>query len=72
MRATQVGTLLRVLGLAIGVAAVTALLLGFDASHLSPFWIKVAIYKLAFIAALVLLIAGAMVGRRARARSSRN
>jgi hypothetical protein len=70
MRAAQVGMLLRVLGLTVGVAAVTALLFGFDASYLSPFLIKVAIYKLAFIAALVLLIVGAMIGRRARAQNS--
>ncbi len=72
MRATQVGTLLRILGLSVAVAAVAALLLGFDASRLSPFLIKIAIYKLAFIAALVLLAAGAMIGRRARERSSRS
>jgi hypothetical protein len=72
MRATQVGTILRILGLSIGVAAVAALLLGFDVSQVSPFLIKVAIYKLAFIAALVLLIAGAVIGRRARVRSGRN
>jgi hypothetical protein len=66
MRAAQVGRLLRALGLTVGVATVAALLLGFDSSRLSPFWIKVAIYKLAFIAALVLLIAGAVIGRRAR------
>ena|GEM_PF-3633449 len=70
MRAAQVGMLLRVLGLTVGVATVTALLFGFDASYLSPFLIKVAIYKLAFIAALVLLIVGAMIGRRARAQNS--
>lgn len=69
MRATQVGTALRVLGLAVGLGAAAALLLGFDLTRLSPFWIKIAIYKLAFIAALALLIAGAMIGRRARARS---
>jgi hypothetical protein len=56
----------------VGVAAVAALFLGFDASRVSPFLIKVAIYKLAFIAALVLLIAGAVIGRRARVRSSRS
>jgi hypothetical protein len=70
MRAAQIGTVLRILGLTVTVAAVTAMLLGFDVSQLSPFWI-VAIYKLAFIAALVLLIAGALVGRRERALSNR-
>lgn len=68
MRATKVGMLLRVLGLTVGVAAAAALLAGFDTSRLSPFLIKIAIYKLAFIAALVLLAPGAMIGRRARAR----
>lgn len=70
MRATQVGMLLRVLGLAVAVAAAAALLFGFDISRLTPFIIKVAIYKLAFIAALVLLAAGAMVGRKAPAQNS--
>lgn len=70
MRAIRVGMLLRVLGLTVGVATVAALLLGFDTSHLSTFLIKVAVYKFAFIAALVLLVAGAMIGRRARAKDS--
>ena len=70
MRTMQVATLLRVLGLAVGLGAAAALLLGFDVSRLSPFWIKIAIYKLAFVAALVMLVAGAMIGRRARARNN--
>jgi hypothetical protein len=70
MRATHAGMLLRVLGLAVAVAAGAAFLLGLDTSRLSPFLIRVAIYKLAFIAALVLLAAGAMIGRRARAQDA--
>jgi hypothetical protein len=69
MRATQLGVLFRVLGLGIGLGAAAALLFRVDASHLSPFWIKIAIYKLAFIAAFVLLTAGGMLGRRAGAKS---
>jgi hypothetical protein len=64
----QVGWILRIMGLAIGLAAAAALIFGFDASHLSPFWIRIAIYKLAFIAALTMLVAGAMIGRRGRVR----
>lgn len=67
MRLTTVGLLLRVCGLVVGVAAVAALALGVDLSQLSPFLVKIALYKLAFIAALGLLVAGAMLGRRARA-----
>jgi hypothetical protein len=70
MRATHAGSLLRVLGLAVAVAAGAAFLLGFDTSRLSPFLIRVAIDKLAFIAALVLLAAGAMIGRRARTQDA--
>lgn len=67
MRLATAGMLLRIGGLIVGVAAIAALALGADLSRLSPFLVKIALYKLAFIAALVLLVAGAMLGRRARA-----
>jgi len=70
MRATRLSTILRALGLTVGLAAGAALLLGFDTTRISPFLIKVAIFKLSFIAALALLAAGAMLGRRAKARTS--
>ena len=70
MRLARAGMLLRVLGLVIGLAVASALLLGFDVSRISPFLIKVAMYKLAFIAALALLAGGALIGRRAREQES--
>ena len=70
MRATRMGTILRALGLVVGLTTAAALLLGFDTTRISPFLIKVAVFKLAFITALALLAAGAIIGRRAKARSS--
>jgi hypothetical protein len=70
MRLAPLGIALRVAGLVLGLAAVLALVLGVDPTHFPPFLVKVAIYKLTFIAALALLIAGAMMGRRARAQGS--
>jgi hypothetical protein len=68
MRIATVGMVLRVAGLIVGLAAIAAIVMRVDVTHLSPFFVKVAIYKLTFIAALVLLVAGAVLGRRARAR----
>jgi hypothetical protein len=70
MRLARAGTLLRLLGLFVGLAAASGLLLGFDVSRISPFLIRVAIYKLAFIVALALLAGGAVIGRRARGKYS--
>jgi hypothetical protein len=70
MRLAPLGLALRLTGLAVGLAAVLALVVGVDPAHIPPFLVKVALYKLTFIAALALLIAGAMVGRRARAHGS--
>jgi hypothetical protein len=70
MRLAPLGFALRLAGLVLGVAAVLALVIGVDPAHIPPFLVKVALYKLTFIAALGLLVAGAMVGRRARSQGS--
>ena len=70
MHLARAGTLLRLLGLFVGFAAGSGLLLGFDVSRISPFFIKIAMYKLAFIAALALLAGAAIIGRRAREKYS--
>jgi hypothetical protein len=54
------------LGLLVGLAAAAALMLGVDPTRFSPFLVKVALYKLTFIAAAGLLTAGALLGRHAR------
>ncbi|MBA2684212.1 MAG: hypothetical protein H0U66_06965 [Gemmatimonadaceae bacterium] len=71
MRIATIGVLLRASGLILGIVAVVALLIGVDVGHLPPWLVKIAIYKLAFIAAVAMLVAGAIVGRRARERVSR-
>ena len=62
--------LLLLAGLIVGGIAVVALLVGVEPASLPPFLVKVALYKLAFIAVGGLLVAGAIVGRRARRSSS--
>lgn len=66
MRASRLSTVLLVTGLLLGVAAVIALLLGADPTALPPFLVRVALYKLTFIAVAGLLAAGAFVGRWVR------
>lgn len=66
MRVTQLGTMLRAVGLLVGLATIAAILFRIDPTRISPFFIKVAIYKVAFIAAIALLVAGATLGRRDR------
>lgn len=68
MRVTRLGTMLRVVGLLLGLATIAAIFFRVDPTHISPFFIKVAVYKLTFIAAIALLVAGAMLGRRERTR----
>lgn len=71
MRIATMGVLLRVGGLVLGIVAAVGLAMGADVVHLPPWLVKIAIYKLTFIAAAALLIAGAMVGRRYRESASR-
>ena len=65
MRRLQVANAFLVTGLVVGL--VTALALALDVvPRLSPFMVKVVIFKLAFIGAAVLLAAGATLRRWAR------
>lgn len=64
MLGSRLSMLLRVAGLLVGVAAILALILGVEPAQIAPFLVKIALYKLAFIAALGLLVAGGIVGRR--------
>lgn len=66
MRFARAGMALRVAGLLVGIIAIAAFVLRVDVTRLSPFLIKVAIYKLAFIAAIALMVGGAILGRRDR------
>ena len=59
-------TLLLALGVVVGVVAGVALLLGFEPSRLPPRLIDIAAYKLALVAALALIAAGAALRRHAR------
>ncbi|MDQ2768714.1 MAG: hypothetical protein M3Y30_16355 [Gemmatimonadota bacterium] len=68
MRSARLSTLLRLGGLFVGVATILALVLGVEPARIAPFLVKVALYKLAFIAALGLLVAGGVVGRRENSR----
>lgn len=70
MNARRVSSLLLALGATVGVVASVGLLIGFDPSQLPPALIKVAAYKLTFIAALGLIAAGAVVSRAARRGTS--
>lgn len=66
MRRTTVGSLLLALGLLVGLGAAVGLALGIAPPPLSPFLLKVVVYKLTFAAALGLIVAGAFVQRWAR------
>jgi hypothetical protein len=59
---------LLILGALVGTAAGVALALGLDVSRIPPWMITVGMYKLAFIAAGGILVAGAIVGRAAMRR----
>lgn len=71
MRFSTVAKTLLILGALLGAAAGIALVLGLRLDQLPPWMITVGMYKLAFIAAGGLLVAGALLGRAARSRSSR-
>lgn len=72
MRSWTVAKSLLMLGLLVGGAAGLALALGFRVDHLPPWMITVGMYKLAFIAAVGLFAAGAVLGRAAQKRLSRS
>jgi hypothetical protein len=66
VRSSHLGLALRVAGLILGILTAAALILGVDPVQLAPFLVKIANNTLAFISAIALLAAGAIVGRRAR------
>jgi hypothetical protein len=68
MRALTISKALLLLGALVGVAAGVALAFGVRLDQLPPWMITVGMYKLAFIAAGGLLVAGALLGRAARSR----
>jgi hypothetical protein len=70
MRGSTLGTFLLTVGLLVGVAAGVALTLGFDPTQLPPQLVKVALYKITFLAAGGLIAAGAIVRRESRASRS--
>ena len=65
MRDSRFGRFLLGVGALVGVAASVAYLAGFKPSQLPATLLDIAAYKLAFVAALVLMGAGAMVRRYA-------
>ena len=69
MRLSLVAKTLLVLGALVGSAAGLALAFGVRIDQLPPWMITVGMYKLAFIAAGGLFVAGAMLGRAARGDS---
>lgn len=72
MRTSTVAKTLLVVGALVGGAAGVALALGLPADRLPRWMITVGMYKLAFIAAGGLLVAGALLGRAARRGWSRS
>lgn len=70
MHSSTVAKSLLILGVLVGGAAGVALALGFRLDQLPSWMITVGMYKLAFIAAGGLFIAGALLGRAARKRLS--
>ena len=70
MRAVSVAKFLLVLGLLVGTATGLALAVGFDVDRIPRWMITVGMYKLAFIAAAGLLVAGALMGRATQERRS--
>ncbi|HET6702669.1 MAG TPA: hypothetical protein VFH14_12740 [Gemmatimonadaceae bacterium] len=69
MRASTIARGLLLVGALVGAGAGIALALGLGVSSIPSWMITVGMYKLAFIAAGGLLVAGAMVGRAAMRRS---
>jgi hypothetical protein len=69
MRGSSISKALLILGAVVGMAAGIALALGIRLDRLPPWMITVGMYKLVFIAAGGLLVAGAMLGRAARGKS---
>jgi hypothetical protein len=66
------GSLLLSLGLFVGVVAGIGLVVGFEPARLPASLLNIAAYKLAFVAAGGLLVAGAIVARYARRGAARD
>jgi hypothetical protein len=66
MSATRIGRMLLALGVLVGGAASIGLILGVEPAQLPPALLRIAVYKLTFLASLSILAAGAMVLRHAR------
>jgi hypothetical protein len=66
MRAARIGPLLLGLGLVVGAAAGVGLLVGFEPAQLPRALLNIAAYKLTFLAAAGLIVAGALVLRYGR------
>jgi len=65
MRRDTLGSALLILGLLVGLAAAAGLAAGVE-PRLSPFMLKVVVFKLSFVAAAGLLVAGAAIRRAGR------
>jgi hypothetical protein len=63
MRSSRFGGLLLGIGAVVGVAAVVGLVTGFEPSRLPAAMLDLAVYKLTFVAAAGLLVAGAVLRR---------
>ena len=72
MRFTTLSKALLILGALVGTVAGLAMALGLRLDQLPPWMITVGMFKLAFIAAGGLLVAGALLGRAARRSATRD
>jgi len=72
MRFRTLSKALLILGALVGTVAGLAMALGLRLDQLPPWMITVGMYKLAFIAAGGLLVAGALLGRAARRSATRD
>ena len=66
MRRSRLGELLLAAGAVVGAAAVVGLVVGFDPATLPPALLKLTFYKLTFIGAAGLFVAGGLAYRYAR------
>jgi hypothetical protein len=71
MRSSRFGGFLLGVGAAVGIAAVVGLATGFEPSRLPPALLDIAAYKLTIVAAIGLLVAGAVIRKRALRDESR-
>lgn len=67
-RPLRIGQVLIGVGAMVGTAAAVGLAVGFEPASLPSALLNVAVYKLTFVAAIGLLVAGAIVNRYTRKR----